>query len=175
MQKPLDNMSWCTHFFHCMGKKCGKVKSANVHRLYAINVNKIKLNLFVCWVHFTVCLFVLVKQKQKANVSARMFVHELMSCLKCILDVTTQYYIKCLPCHTPVENTKGKDWATKQKGGRQTEKETQRTAARKKGSDNGGGDVRKVAKVFGWHVRLILRKMSTNLISDSKKESSSSS
>lgn len=46
------------------GKKMEKWKEPKTHRLYAINVNKIKLNLFVCWVHFTVCLFVLVKQKQ---------------------------------------------------------------------------------------------------------------
>lgn len=73
--KPLDNMNRCTHAtFFVYGNKWKSEKRAKAHRLYAINVNKIKLNLFVyCWVHFTVCLFVLVKekQKQKTNVSAR--------------------------------------------------------------------------------------------------------
>lgn len=46
------------------------------------------------------------------------------------------------------------------------ERNTEKCSAQKSGDD------RKVGKVFGWHVRLILRKMSTNLISDSKKESS---
>lgn len=103
------------------------MKRARAHRLYAINVNKIKLNLFVCWVHFTVCLFVLVKQKQsdkckRTCVCVFMFVYELMSCLKCILDVTTQYYIKCLPCppsrpppSSPFKHRSKEDRATKHK------------------------------------------------------------
>lgn len=109
------------------GKKMEKWKEPKTHRLYAINVNKIKLNLFVCWVHFTVCLFVLVKQKQsdkckRTCVCVFMFVYELMPCLKCILDVTTQYYIKCLPCppskpppSSPFKHRSKKDRTTKHK------------------------------------------------------------
>lgn len=98
--KPLVNIQHELGAQFCVWKNVEREREKGdrehkAHRLYAITVNKIKLNLFVGSILRCACLYSGNKSVSCVSVWAH------VSRLKCILDTTTQYYIKCLLCHPP--------------------------------------------------------------------------
>lgn len=150
----------CTFFVRTKNEKWEKTQHTVYMQLALIKSSSICL----LGPFYGAFLFVFGKQKTKKP----MCVCAHVSRLKCILDTTKQYCIKCLPCHPPTLSSPSKHRWKKGKVKRQSNQKRwqtnwQRNVEWKRWTNA------KVGKVFGWHVRLVLRKMSTNLISDNKK------